>query len=114
MLFKGKSSSEISKSYEGHICRKYGLKYAEFFEGDPDKIYIFILPDTLTPELEAEVKSLKEGIKADNVKYLSIFWLYFSIYFFKELPFEFFTELNIERRPEISRIKRLLFKILKH
>lgn len=48
-----------------------------------------------------------------KVSFISVYWLYFSAYFFYELPLPPFETFNDQRRPEIKRIKDILMHTLK-
>ena len=48
------------------------------------------------------------------VKFISIYWLYLSVYFLKELPLDNFQVLNDHKMDEHKRMYKLISKILKH
>lgn len=59
ILYRGKTEMSIRKlerTYEGNMCMRHGLEIAEFIGGDPDKTYIFLVPDFLSPETKKVVE----------------------------------------------------------
>ncbi len=48
-------------------------------------------------------------MEALHLKYVSIYWLYLSAYYYTELPLEpFYAPFNDKNRPEMKRIKDLI------
>lgn len=92
-LFEGDSDLTVEKlkrTYEGDMCLRHGLKFEDCIGSNPNENYIFLVPDYLRSQLKGKVHQMQECIKADNVKFESIYWLYLSVYFIKELPLKCF------------------------
>jgi hypothetical protein len=55
---------------------------------------------------------MKESMASDSIKFVSIYWLYLSIYFMKELPLSIFETFNETRMREEKRLRDFISKIL--
>ena len=74
------------------------------------------LPDTLDPTIQRVVEDLKTGLdcEAMHLKFVSVYWLYLSAFYFVELPLEVFETLNLQgQRDERGRLKDLMVLSLK-
>ena len=74
------------------------------------------LPDTLDPTIQRLVEDLKTGLdcEAMHLKFVSVYWLYLSAFYFVELPLEVFETLNLQgQRDERGRLKDLIVLSLK-
>lgn len=74
------------------------------------------LPDTLDPTIQRVVEDLKTGLdcEAMHLKFVSVYWLYLSAFYFVELPLEVFETLNLQgQRDERGRLKDLIVLSLK-
>jgi len=62
------------------------------------------------------VEDLKTGLdcEAMHLKFVSVYWLYLSAFYFVELPLEVFETLNLQgQRDERGRLKDLIVLSLK-
>ena len=62
------------------------------------------------------LEDLKTGLDCDSMhlKFVSVYWLYLSAYYFVELPLEVFETLNLQgQRDERGRLKDLIVLSLK-
>ncbi len=74
---------------------------------------IYLVPDSFGESVRKDLSSLKECFHDNNkVRFVSIYWLYLSALYFRELPIECFETFNEEKATEGERMRDILQNVL--